>query len=72
MSPEFLSALVLALPGGWLIRKGHFGGLNVRSEMGREWSPTYIQKLLGDATLTAEFLIKMELDYVASLRMREC
>ena len=66
MSPEFLSALVLALPGGWLIRKGHFGGLNVRSEMGREWSPTYIQKLLGGETLTAEFLLRMDLNATRS------
>lgn len=71
MSPEFLSALVLALPGGWLIRKGHFGGLNVRSEMGREWSPTHIQKVLGDSAPTAESLLRMEQDYVAHLGRRE-
>jgi hypothetical protein len=61
MSPEFLSALVQTLPGGWLIRKGHFGGIMVRSEIGREWSPEQIQKLLGGATLTTEFLIRMDL-----------
>lgn len=66
MSPEFLSALVLALPGGWLIRKGHFGGLSVRSEMGREWSLAHIQKLLGGATLTAEFLVRMDLNATRS------
>jgi hypothetical protein len=61
MSPEFLSELVQTLPGGWLIRKGHFGGLMVRSEIGREWSPAHIQKVLGGETLTAEFLVRMDL-----------
>jgi hypothetical protein len=68
MSPEFLSALVLALPGGWLIRKGHFDGMFVRSEMGREWSPAHIQKLLGVSAPTAELLVRMELEHEASLR----
>jgi hypothetical protein len=60
MSPEFLSALVQALPGGWSLRKGHFGGLFVRSEMGREWSPAHILMVLGGEAPTSELLVQME------------